>query len=422
MPSRPAIERAAAIAASHPIARIGDQCRQARRGAKTAVRPGDGAHALGRRPIVEQDAAAAVDLQIDEPGSQRRAGRKACLRPIGRELRPRRKPDDAAVPDQHRGCRHASGDRQKPGPPGWHVDRLIDGMISKRTHQSPWRAGIVAQQIRSKLKDTGYPGRGADRGAMPDSSRRVANRYAPSRERNSMDRLIIRGGRRIEGSVQICGAKNAALPQIAAALLSAEPLELAQRSRSHRRRHHARADGGVRRDRHPGARQDAGAGRRAAPATRRRPTTWSAACAPAFWCWRRCWPGSVRRGCLCPAAARSARGRSTCISRRWRRSAPRSTSRPATFTRGPRDGGLRGGRIVLSSPSVGATETALMAAVLARGETEIFNAARDPEICRPRTLPDRDGRAHSKAPARIGFWCRAWMPAPRPPRSDHRPH
>jgi UDP-N-acetylglucosamine 1-carboxyvinyltransferase len=42
---------------------------------------------------------------------------------------------------------------------------------------------------------------------------------------------------------------------------------------------------------------------------------------------------------------------------------------------------LRGSRIVLSSPSVGATETALMAAVLARGETEILNAARDPEVC-----------------------------------------
>ena len=42
--------------------------------------------------------------------------------------------------------------------------------------------------------------------------------------------------------------------------------------------------------------------------------------------------------------------------------------------------GLRGGRIVLSSPSIGATETALMAAVLARGESEILNAARDPEV------------------------------------------
>ena len=41
-----------------------------------------------------------------------------------------------------------------------------------------------------------------------------------------MDRLVIRGGRRIQGSIQISGAKNAALPQLAAALLSAEPLEL----------------------------------------------------------------------------------------------------------------------------------------------------------------------------------------------------
>jgi UDP-N-acetylglucosamine 1-carboxyvinyltransferase len=44
-------------------------------------------------------------------------------------------------------------------------------------------------------------------------------------------------------------------------------------------------------------------------------------------------------------------------------------------------GGLRGGRIVLSSPSVGASETAIMAASLAKGETEILNAARDPEVC-----------------------------------------
>ena len=41
-----------------------------------------------------------------------------------------------------------------------------------------------------------------------------------------MDRLLIRGGRRIEGSVQVRGAKNAALPQIAAALLGSGRLEL----------------------------------------------------------------------------------------------------------------------------------------------------------------------------------------------------
>jgi UDP-N-acetylglucosamine 1-carboxyvinyltransferase len=42
--------------------------------------------------------------------------------------------------------------------------------------------------------------------------------------------------------------------------------------------------------------------------------------------------------------------------------------------------GLRAARIVLEFPSVGATENALMAAVLAEGTTVIENAAREPEI------------------------------------------
>jgi UDP-N-acetylglucosamine 1-carboxyvinyltransferase len=41
-----------------------------------------------------------------------------------------------------------------------------------------------------------------------------------------MDKLLIRGGRRLEGEVTISGAKNAALPEICAALLSAEPVTL----------------------------------------------------------------------------------------------------------------------------------------------------------------------------------------------------
>ncbi len=44
------------------------------------------------------------------------------------------------------------------------------------------------------------------------------------------------------------------------------------------------------------------------------------------------------------------------------------------------DSGLIGSRIVLPAPSVGATATAMMAATSARGETEILNAAREPEI------------------------------------------
>jgi UDP-N-acetylglucosamine 1-carboxyvinyltransferase len=41
-----------------------------------------------------------------------------------------------------------------------------------------------------------------------------------------MDKLLIRGGRTLNGEVSIAGAKNAALPEICATLLSAEPLTL----------------------------------------------------------------------------------------------------------------------------------------------------------------------------------------------------
>jgi UDP-N-acetylglucosamine 1-carboxyvinyltransferase len=43
-------------------------------------------------------------------------------------------------------------------------------------------------------------------------------------------------------------------------------------------------------------------------------------------------------------------------------------------------GSLRGARVWLDSPSVGATENILMAAVRARGRTTIENAAREPEV------------------------------------------
>ena len=195
-----------------------------------------------------------------------------------------------------------------------------------------------------------------------------------------MDRLVICGGNRLKGSVQIHGAKNAALPQIAAALLSAEPLEI----------------GNV-----PdlldvttmlGLMQELGvsAERRAG-------------------------------GCLLldPRAARNTQA-SYEIVRRMRASilvlgplvarfGSARVSLPGGCAIGARPvdlhlkalaalgatvgvdagyitaeaagGRLRGGRIILTSPSVGATETALMAATLARGETEIVNAARDPEVC-----------------------------------------
>ncbi len=41
-----------------------------------------------------------------------------------------------------------------------------------------------------------------------------------------MDKLLIRGGRALQGEVQISGAKNAALPELCACLLTAEPVTL----------------------------------------------------------------------------------------------------------------------------------------------------------------------------------------------------
>jgi UDP-N-acetylglucosamine 1-carboxyvinyltransferase len=41
-----------------------------------------------------------------------------------------------------------------------------------------------------------------------------------------MDKLLIRGGRTLQGAIDVAGAKNAALPELCAALLSAEPVQL----------------------------------------------------------------------------------------------------------------------------------------------------------------------------------------------------
>src|SRR5690348_3066025 len=46
-----------------------------------------------------------------------------------------------------------------------------------------------------------------------------------------MDRLVIEGGVRLEGAVRVSGAKNAALPILCAALLTPEPLVLANAPR-----------------------------------------------------------------------------------------------------------------------------------------------------------------------------------------------
>lgn len=193
-----------------------------------------------------------------------------------------------------------------------------------------------------------------------------------------MDRLRIIGGRRLEGAVTIAGAKNAALPQIAAALLSSQPLTLTNLP--------AVADveamlgvvaahgAAVTRPGPHAATIDAGGARPAETPydTVRRMRATVLVLGPLlarFGEARVSLPG----GC-----AIGARPVDLHVKALAALGAEIGIEGGVIAASAPR--GLTGARIVLGSPSVGATETAMMAAVLARGESEIVNAAREPEV------------------------------------------
>ncbi len=195
-----------------------------------------------------------------------------------------------------------------------------------------------------------------------------------------MDRLVIRGGNQLKGSVQIHGAKNAALPQIAAALLSAEPLEIGNVPDllDVTTMLGLMQELGVTAERRPG--DNLLLDPRAARSTQapydivRRMRASILVLGPLvarFGSARVSLPGGcaiVARPVDLHLKALTALGAAVAVE--------------AGYITAEAEGGrLRGGRIILTSPSVGATETALMAATLARGETEIVNAARDPEVC-----------------------------------------
>jgi len=60
------------------------------------------------------------------------------------------------------------------------------------------------------------------------SLRAAASSRSDSARSDVVDKLVIEGGRPLEGTVAVSGAKNAALPILCAALLTDEPLELSQ--------------------------------------------------------------------------------------------------------------------------------------------------------------------------------------------------
>ena len=140
-----------------------------------------------------------------------------------------------------------------------------------------------------------------------------------------MDRINITGGKPLKGQIPISGAKNAALPLMIASLLTSDRLTLknvpnladvnllARILRNHGVDHSVdgKRAGSLRR-----TWAKPSTSPRATSSTPPRPTSWSAACAPASGCLGPCSPACGRRGYRCRAAAPSARGRSTCTS--WR--------------------------------------------------------------------------------------------------------
>ncbi|WP_457152841.1 UDP-N-acetylglucosamine 1-carboxyvinyltransferase [Mesorhizobium sp. P5_C1] len=192
-----------------------------------------------------------------------------------------------------------------------------------------------------------------------------------------MDRLRIVGGQRLEGAVTISGAKNAALPQIAAALLSPHPLELTnlpdvtdvENMLGVVRLHGAE----VTRSAHTATIDTSAAvSKETSYDTVRKMRATVLVLAPLlarFGHARVSLPGG------CAIGARPVDMHVAALAALGARIAIENGSIVASVPNG-----LTGTRIVLSSPSVGATETAMMAAATAKGETEILNAAREPEV------------------------------------------
>ncbi|MER8461382.1 UDP-N-acetylglucosamine 1-carboxyvinyltransferase [Mesorhizobium sp. M1396] len=192
-----------------------------------------------------------------------------------------------------------------------------------------------------------------------------------------MDRLRIVGGQRLEGAVTISGAKNAALPQIAAALLSPYPLELTnlpdvtdvENMLGVVRLHGAE----VTRSAHAATIDTSAAvSKETSYDTVRKMRATVLVLAPLlarFGHARVSLPGG------CAIGARPVDMHVAALAALGARIAIENGSIVASAPNG-----LTGTRIVLNSPSVGATETAMMAATTAKGETEILNAAREPEV------------------------------------------
>jgi UDP-N-acetylglucosamine 1-carboxyvinyltransferase len=201
-----------------------------------------------------------------------------------------------------------------------------------------------------------------------------------------MDRIRIRGGNRLRGEIQISGAKNAALPLMAAALLTDEPLRLANVPDLVDIATMASLLEQL------GTAISVPEPARAAPGGTRGMTLHAArivdTTAP-YDLVRKMRASVLVLGPLvarCGTAKVSLPGGCAIGTRPVDLHLKGLTQLGADielhdgYVHAAAPKGLTGGRIVFPNVSVGATENLLMAAALARGETEIVNAAREPEV------------------------------------------
>ena len=199
-----------------------------------------------------------------------------------------------------------------------------------------------------------------------------------------MDRILIRGGTPLTGTIPIGGAKNAALPLMAASLLTAEPLVLANlpdladiRTMANLLGQHGvtitNAEAGEARH---GSGQVLELSARNITSTTapydlvRKMRASVLVLGPLVARFGRC-RVSLPGGC-----AIGTRPVDLHLKGLERLGAEVELSEGYIEARAPK--GLRGAEIVFPSVSVGATENLLMAASLAEGETVLINAAREP--------------------------------------------
>jgi UDP-N-acetylglucosamine 1-carboxyvinyltransferase len=193
-----------------------------------------------------------------------------------------------------------------------------------------------------------------------------------------MDRILIRGGRVLSGSIPVSGAKNAALPLMAAGLLSDGPLTLTNApdladvaTMAGLLAHHGLA---VERDK----------------TARSITISGTATDLEAPYDLVRKMRASVL--VLGPLLARHGRARVSLpggcaigtrpvdLHLKALEQMGAEIEITAGYIEARAPGGLKGARIIFPQVSVGATENILMAAALASGQSEILNAAREPEI------------------------------------------